>query len=306
MKYGIDIGHNCYPDLGAKGIEQEDMLTMEVGTKVIAKLRTLGHQVIECKPSRTWSVGSSLRYRCNVANANQVDTFVSIHFNSFNGQAHGAEVYAVSKAGQNIAKRVLECLVELGHHNRGVKDGSHLYVVKHTKMPAILVECCFCDSEKDMALYNAEAQANAIVLGLTGQVPPSSEPDRDRTVLELQQALNRLQIRDHQGKALDESGAMNEETTAATKHFQAVVDVTETGIAGATTWKAIEQILAKPILRKNHAGGPVVKYLQHRVGSEVDGIYGPATAATVEQLQEQKGLVVDGIVGPQTWEHLIG
>jgi N-acetylmuramoyl-L-alanine amidase len=157
-----------------------------------------------------------------------------------------------------------------------------------------------------MALYNAEAQANAIVLGLTGQVPPSSEPERDRTVLELQQALNRLQIRDHQGKALDESGAMNEETAAAVKRFQAIVGVTETGIGGATTWKAIDQILAKPILRKNHAGGPVVKYLQHRVGSEVDGIYGPATAVAVEQLQEQKGLVADGIVGPQTWGHLIG
>jgi N-acetylmuramoyl-L-alanine amidase len=34
-------------------------------------------------------------------------------------------------------------------------------------MPAILIEACFIDSQKDMNLYNAEAMANAIVKGLT-------------------------------------------------------------------------------------------------------------------------------------------
>ena len=39
MKFGIDIGHNCPPDSGAGGIKSEDKLTMEVGNKVIAKLK---------------------------------------------------------------------------------------------------------------------------------------------------------------------------------------------------------------------------------------------------------------------------
>ena len=44
-----------------------------------------------------------------------------------------------------------------------VKKRKDLYVLKHTKAPAILIECCFCDSEIDAGLYNCETMANAIV-----------------------------------------------------------------------------------------------------------------------------------------------
>src|SRR3712207_6671967 len=137
MKYGIDIGHNCSPDIGANGIRQEDQLTMEVGSKVISKLKALGHEVIGCRPSRASSVGHSLQQRCDIANNNRVDIFVSIHFNSFNKQANGTEVFAISDTGRSIAKRVLDSIVKLGYFNRGVKNGSHLYVLNHTNMPSI-------------------------------------------------------------------------------------------------------------------------------------------------------------------------
>ena len=306
MKYGIDIGHNCPPDIGAKGLKQEDILTMEVGTKVISKLKSLGHQVIDCKPVRAGSVGDSLRQRCSIANSNNVDTFVSIHFNSFNGEANGTEVFAASDTGRSIAKRVLDQIVKLGYFNRGVKDGSHLYVVSNTNMPAILVENCFCDVKKDMERYNAEALANAIVKGLTGQTSATPDSDEKTTALELQQALNRLKIRDDNGKPVVEDGLIDNETKAATKNFQAIVDITETAVAGATTWLAINQILAKPVLRANHAAGTTVKYVQYRVGAQVDGIYGQGTADAVGRFQKQQGLTVDGNVGPQTWGKLIG
>jgi N-acetylmuramoyl-L-alanine amidase len=306
MKYGIDIGHNCPPDIGAKGIRQEDDLTMEVGNKVISKLKSLGHQVIGCRPSSAGSVGNSLQQRCNVANNNQVDIFVSLHFNSFNKQANGTEVFAVSDTGRSIAKRVLDNIVKLGYFNRGVKDGSHLYVLRYTNMPSILIEHCFCDNKQDMERYNAEDLATAIVKGLTGQMAPNPDADDKFTTLELQQALNRLKIRDDNSKPLVEDGSIDNETKAAIKNFQEIVDITETGIAGATTWLAINQILAKPILRANHAGGPVVKYVQYRVGVEPDGVYGSATAAAVERFQKQHSLNVDGNVGLQTWAKLLG
>jgi N-acetylmuramoyl-L-alanine amidase len=65
-------------------------------------------------------------------------------------------------------------------------------------------------------------------------------------------------------------------------------------------------ILAKRIIRPNHAGGTVVRYLQYRVGVETDGIYGPQTEAAIKKFQQQNGLVADGIVGPNTWQKLIG
>ena len=305
MKYGIDIGHNCPHDIGARGIRQEDNLTMEVGTRVISKLKSLGHQVVDCKPRRASSVGNSLQQRCNIANSNRVDIYVSIHFNSFNRQANGTEVFATSDRGRRIALPVLNNLVKLGYANRGVKNGSHLYVLQYTNMPAILVECCFCDAQQDMNRYNADNLADAIVRGLTGQTPPKPDEADKKTVLDLQKALNQLRIRDDNGKLLVEDGIIGNATRSATRNFQRIVGITETGIAGPTTWLAIEEILAKPILRPNHAAGTTVKYLQYLLKVVVDGIYGSLTASAVEVWQQKQGLTADGIVGPQTWNKLL-
>ncbi|MEY3223705.1 MAG: hypothetical protein RLZZ203_2561, partial [Cyanobacteriota bacterium] len=140
MKFGIDIGHNCPPDSGANGIKSEDKLTMELGNKIIAKLESLGHTVIPCKPNSARTVNQSLGRRCEKANNNRVDFFASIHFNAFNGQANGTEVFAISDAGRKVAQKVLDEIVKLGFFNRGVKSGSHLYVLRRTNMPGILIE----------------------------------------------------------------------------------------------------------------------------------------------------------------------
>ncbi|NEO70355.1 N-acetylmuramoyl-L-alanine amidase [Moorena sp. SIO3H5] len=305
MKYGIDIGHNLRADSGAQGIRVEDEMNRDVGTRVISKLRDLGHQVVECKPKSASTLGSSLRQRCNIANANRVDQFVSIHFNGFNGQANGTEVFAISDTAKKIAQPVLEKIVELGYFNRKVKNGSHLYVLRYTNMPAILIEICFCDSKKDMELYDPEALANAIVKGLTGEEPPTTKSSSDDNVLELQKSLNRLKIKSPAGQPLVEDGALGEATIAAIKTFQAIVGINQTGIGDSTTWQTINQILEQPILRPNHAAGTTVKYLQRRVGTQADGIFGSGTASAVSRFQEQKGLTADGIVGPQTWSKLI-
>ncbi|PLZ89576.1 N-acetylmuramoyl-L-alanine amidase [Fischerella thermalis] len=313
MKFGIDIGHNCPPDTGARGIKIEDNLTLDVGNRVISKLRALGHQVVDCKPDRASTVGESLRKRCATANASEVELFVSIHFNAFNRQANGTEVFAISDTGRKFAKPVLDEIVKLGFFNRGVKNGSHLFVLKNTNMVAILIECCFIDSQKDMNLYNPEAMANAIVKGLTGKLPTAAvtpvadeEDNPDTTIQRLQKALNRLKITDKNGRPLLEDGIYGATTKSAIEKFQSITGIQQTGIAGDTTWNAINQILAKRVIRVNHAGGIVVRYLQFRLGVEIDGVYGPQTEAAMKRFQQQNGLTADGIVGPITWQKLIG
>lgn len=44
----------------------------------------------------------------------------------------------------------------LGIRNRGVKDGSGLYIPKYTPMPCVLIECSFVDSQNDMDKYSGE------------------------------------------------------------------------------------------------------------------------------------------------------
>ena len=313
MKIGIDIGHNAPPDTGAKGIKFEDHLTTEVGLMVMEKLKALGHTVVDCKPQKVYSVKQSLVQRVNIANSARVDVFVSIHFNAFNTRAHGTEIFATSSKGRQFAKPVLTEIVKLGFFNRGIKNGFHLYVVRNTNMPAILVECCFIDSQRDMNLYNSEAMANAIVKGLTGELPPppvEAIPDEnnnpDTSVLRLQKSLNRLKISDKDNKMLDEDGELGPATNSAIENFQTTVGIQITGVASKTTWDALNEILSKPIVRQNHAAGTLVQYLQYRLGADMDGIYGPQTELAINTFQRDTGLVIDGIIGPLTWEKLIG
>ncbi|APC41404.1 N-acetylmuramoyl-L-alanine amidase [Clostridium estertheticum] len=166
MKYGIDIGHNCPPsDIGYVGIRKEDELNKEVGVKVIAKLKELKQEVVYCTPSADSSLSNSLYRRVNKANEENVDLYVSIHFNG--GRGDGTEVFAISESSKKTAKRVVDEIAQLGYVNRGVKDGSFLYLLKNTKMPAILVEGGFLNSKDDMERFNAENIANAIVNGIT-------------------------------------------------------------------------------------------------------------------------------------------
>ncbi|MBD2628620.1 N-acetylmuramoyl-L-alanine amidase [Trichormus variabilis] len=313
MKFGIDMGHNCPPDTGASGIKFEDNLTVEIGTKVIAKLKSLGHEAISCNPSSASTVSQSLGRRCDIANRNKVDLYVSIHFNAFNGKANGTEIFAISDAGKKTAKSVLDEIIKLGFFNRGVKSGSHLYVLRNTNMTAILIECCFIDSAKDMQLYDGEAIASAIVKGLTGKVASApvniikdEEDNTDTSILKLQKALNQLKITDKNGKPLDEDNSIGPATASAVEKFQKIAGIIPTGMASKTTWDAINQILSKRAVAGTKATGAIVRYLQYRVGAVPDGIYGPQTQGAIKKFQQQNGLTADGIVGAMTWQKLIG
>jgi N-acetylmuramoyl-L-alanine amidase len=178
MKFGIDMGHNCPPkDIGAVGIEQEDKLTKDVGTRLSQKLVAAGHSVINCTPSKAATVTESLRKRVDKANTNAVDIFVSIHFNkafsSIVDKPVGTEIYAVSNTGKAIARSVLNEIVKLGFKDRGIKN-TGFFVIKNTSMPAILIECCFLDSRPDMKLFDAETMAEAIKVGLIGDADDTS------------------------------------------------------------------------------------------------------------------------------------
>jgi N-acetylmuramoyl-L-alanine amidase len=167
MKVALDIGHNCHPDTGAIGIKSEDSLTSAVGNSLADKLKAQGHQVILCCPSDAKSVSDSLSKRAAIANMANAHLFISIHFNAFNGKAHGTEVFTGSSRGQSVAKKVVDAIAKLGFHNRGIKDGSHLFVLKNTRMPGILIECCFIDSAKDMEIFDVETMATAIASTLS-------------------------------------------------------------------------------------------------------------------------------------------
>lgn len=178
-KFSGDAGHNAYPDTGANAIKFEDNLTKEIWGLVQQKFKILNLIVTDCTPyGRTFnSVSESLVYRCSIANSSGSQFHICIHFNC--GGGHGVEVYAISAAGKEVAQRICNAIAELGYTNRGVKDGSTLYVLKNTSMAAILIECAFVDSQDDMNRYNADAMANAIVKGIIGQAVSQTSDSKE-------------------------------------------------------------------------------------------------------------------------------
>ena len=171
-----DAGHNSPPDIGANGYRQEDNLTKEVWNLVQAKLKDLEYVVADCTPWGTTfnSVNGSLSYRVKVANNSGSKLHLCIHFNA--GGGTGVECWAIQggKSEQYGNKICEEISNALGIRNRGVKDGSGLYIPKYTSMPCVLIECSFVDSKEDMDKYNDEKIADAIVKAITGNSSSAS------------------------------------------------------------------------------------------------------------------------------------
>ena len=169
MKFGIDLGHGVGKDRGAVGNIAEETIINEVGTKVISKLRALGHSVIELRPTSASSVTNSLLQRYTKADNNNVDMCISIHSNA--GGGVGTEVFTYAGKHFTEADNVLNNLVSLGFRNRGIKDGSNLAMVRKPSAKAMLIEICFVDSS-DSDLYKqigSDKISSAIVQGLTGE-----------------------------------------------------------------------------------------------------------------------------------------
>lgn len=75
------------------------------------------------------------------------------------------------------------------------------------------------------------------------------------------------------------------------------------GISGRVDLSKTIASSARPTIRKNDRG-EYVKIIQRKVGTPVDGIFGPKTEAAVKAFQLRNGLIADGIVGKLTWAAL--
>lgn len=176
----LDIGHNApCADTGAVGIKSEDELTKAVGYKLAEILKNQGYKIVFTCPNSASKLNTSLNYRVNQANRSKADLFVSIHFNAFNGKAFGTEVfvYSYKSAAYKPAQAVVDHIAKLGFAKRGVKTGNFA-VIRNTTMPAMLIECCFVDSQRDMKLFDVDKMAFAIASGLVGkEVSPAPKND---------------------------------------------------------------------------------------------------------------------------------
>ena len=176
MKINIHAGHNPANKVacGAIGLLDESTENRNVVKELKAILETEGHTVYDCTCDNGTSVSDVISKIAAKSNSNNVDLDISIHFNSGvndkigNSKTTGTEclIYNTSNNKEAIAKRICANIAQLGYKNRGVKIRTDLSILKKTKAPCVLVECCFIDDLDDIKLYNPKSMAKAIAQGI--------------------------------------------------------------------------------------------------------------------------------------------
>lgn len=193
MRIMLDPGHGGY-DTGAIGPTslQEKEVTLAVASVVGRLLVCAGQEVRLTRngdevswPSDLWQ---DLQMRCELANNWPADYFVSIHCNAASDPAaHGTETYCYKFGGQGerLARAIQAELIQTtGLTDRGVKT-ANFYVLRNTKMPAVLTEIAFIsNSQEEQLLADPSFQETCAVAIATGiaaflgiQLPPSLPPD---------------------------------------------------------------------------------------------------------------------------------
>lgn len=166
MKVYLNPGHDRELDSGAVnknlGLRECDA-AYELAVEVKKYLERNTIEVVFGQSDDLYSI-------CDGANDADVDIFVSIHFNAFNGRVSGTETCISSTTKSLLLGHAIQSNVvaALKLPNRGLKERAELFVLRNTAMPAVLLEICFIDNDHDWRRYDRlkDAVARAIATGI--------------------------------------------------------------------------------------------------------------------------------------------
>ena len=153
----LDAGHG-----GSDGGTQADgnrsnVIEKDINLSVVLRMKTLLEDIgAEVILTRETDKTLSLDERVEIANNQAADLYVSIHCNYFEEDASisGLECYYFeeSDSGKQVAEKILDTIADGGNVNtRNVKE-SDFYVLKRTKIPAVLVELGYLSNLKECRL----------------------------------------------------------------------------------------------------------------------------------------------------------
>ena len=178
-KITIDPGHGGSDSgaIGPTGV-MEKSVTLRVAQELRRLLVAEGATVYMTRETDTEvspkgadaSDIEELQARCDIPNQNGSDIFVSIHMDSFtNGAAKGTTGYYYSlgsKRSRELADKIRSGVIDqLGTQSRGTQS-CNFYVVKHTDMPATLVEVAFISNPSEERLMNSEVGIKKAAQGI--------------------------------------------------------------------------------------------------------------------------------------------
>ena len=284
--YNIHGGHSLICR-GASGLLDEVTEDRKVKDKVIELLRNAGHTVYDCTDDSGKTQSQNLKNIVTKCNEHSAALDISIHLNA--GGGTGTEVWIYSSKNAEVASRIaVNIATALGIKNRGVKISSSLYVLKRTKAPAVLVECCFVDSEIDKNAWNVDECSKAIVEGILNIT--ITEPAKSTSNPQPVKTKDEIEVDGVWGKAT---------TKKAQQVFGTVVDG-KVSRQKYTCKKYLQNAstLSWEFKTENFGNGSaLIRAIQNKIGATPDGLFGPNS---VKKLQTFLGVSVDGYMGAET------
>lgn len=170
-KIAIDIGHAYKTGARGNGYDEHEMCAI-LAKAVKASLEKFKTQTFTADiidfPGK--SNTGDLTATVSAINAGGYDASVSLHMDAASTpNAHGAHVCYISAKGKKLAEEIALrlCPQMPGRANKTVKR-DNLYVLKHTKPVAVLVECGFITNPGDAkwVAENPDKVALPIALGI--------------------------------------------------------------------------------------------------------------------------------------------
>ena len=179
----LDPGHGG-SDTGAIGPTgvTEKSIALRIAKRLKVLLEAEGAEVIltrtedtEVSPKKAQATDvEELLARCDIANQNSADIFLSIHLDAFSGpEAHGTTGYYY-EMGSADSRRLADCikrgvLRRLGTFDRGTKPCA-FYVCRHTDMPATLLETAFVSNPREEQMMNSEEGVENAAQGIAAGI----------------------------------------------------------------------------------------------------------------------------------------
>ena len=155
----LSAGHGgSDPGAVAYGLKEKD-INLNVLKACRDELKRHGLEVV-C--SREKDENDPVGQEVKEANNSGADIAVSFHINAGGGDGFEAFCNKKNEKGVKLAKLGEKNIKALGQNSRGIKDGTHLYFVKNTKMTSVLFETFFIDNDKDNDIGDTLAEQKKI------------------------------------------------------------------------------------------------------------------------------------------------
>ncbi len=175
----LDAGHGGEDGgaIGVGGILEKD-INLSVTLKTNAVLRFFGYQTLltRSEDEMTCDDGlssqrakkvSDIKNRFALLENTSCLCFISIHQNFFGGNAHGAQIFY---GGENEQSKLLAQALQDNirtvlqpENSRVIKQATDdIYILYHTKKPAVLAECGFISNSGDAAMLTDENYQNKL------------------------------------------------------------------------------------------------------------------------------------------------